>query len=259
MGEELRRRVAQTADEATSRWDVNAPYRYAELVSRNDAAYQRLTELILRLVGERVTELGRASLSVLDIGCGLGFLSRSLADLGHSVVGVDPSEASVKMARGARRSSDAGSLSFYEVSLDDYAAMETGESRFDVLIANMTLHCIAELPAFLATAATLLAPDGVLIATIPNPGSYLQRREDVNLDGCDLTQARRFEIPFRIHGNTPHPAEVFFFHRPLKDYASSISAAGLKISHYEVPPQVGPGKPRDISVFIIRHAAHSTS
>jgi hypothetical protein len=143
-------------------------------------------------------------------------------------------------------------LEFHDLSLDGFASLFRGR-RFDITLANMTLHCVSHLAGFMATAADLTSPGGIFIATIPNPDSYLQSRDDVDLTGTDLTRVQTLEITFRIHGHAPHPARVRYFHRPLSNYESSAVAAGLTIVHYEVPEQVGRGKPRDISVFTARH------
>jgi 2-polyprenyl-3-methyl-5-hydroxy-6-metoxy-1,4-benzoquinol methylase len=243
-------RVSGLEREAAGRWDVNAPYRLAELASGEDTAYHDLTDLIVAYVREHWASRDAKKLRVLDLGCGLGFLARSIASEGHEVIAIDSSDASIKLARDVH-----DQVSFYNTSLEAYARKLNRGEHFDVLVANMTLHCVLELPTFMTLASSLLATDGVFLATIPNPSSYLQRRDDIAVAGRNLMRELTLEVPFRIHAHTPHPAEVFFFHRPLRVYAASIRAAELKVSRYMVPQQLGEGKPQDVALFVLHHRA----
>jgi len=229
-------------------WNVNAPYRLEELSASTDRSYQALTDLIIKRVSAFAVAHHIPRLEILDVGCGIGFLSRSLATAGHQVDGIDPSEASIKLA--ADQSND---VTFHVSTLEEFPRGR----RFDVLVANMTLHCVAKLPAFMEGAAAFLKPTGIFIATIPNPESYLQRRGDVRLDAVDLAQEHRLEIPFRIHDRPSHPAAVYFFHRPLRTYAAAARGAGLMVDWYETPAQIGVGKPQDVAVLVLRR--HSTA
>jgi 2-polyprenyl-3-methyl-5-hydroxy-6-metoxy-1,4-benzoquinol methylase len=242
--------------DSVARWDVNAPHRLAELGLNDDPAYRGLTSIITRYVQRHAATREGRPLSILDVGCGLGFLARSLGSLGHSVVGIDPSEVSIKLARDAS-GRDPGPVVFRQVSLEAYARKV--RRRFDIVVANMTLHCVAELPSFIDAAASVMTDDGVMLATVPNPSSYLQRREDINISGIDFAREQILEIPFRIHDHAPHPADVIFFHRPLRTYAAAIRGAGLKVSEYHIPDQVGNGKPRDVALFVLHHAAQGVS
>src|SRR6516225_4938193 len=59
----------------------------------NDTQSRAWHELISRVAGS-------VPLDVLDVGCGTGFLSLLLAELGHRVTGIDLAEAMLAMARG---------------------------------------------------------------------------------------------------------------------------------------------------------------
>src|SRR5690606_12652005 len=70
--------------------------------------------------------------SVLDIGCGEGWLARALAARGMAVTGVDAVPALVAAAR------QAGSGRFLPMTYADLAAGALAE-RFDALVCNFSL------------------------------------------------------------------------------------------------------------------------
>jgi SAM-dependent methyltransferase len=89
--------------------------------------------------------LPSAPARVLEVGCGRGELARAIAGRGNAVVAIDP-EAPV------------GDL-FQAVSLEEFA----DPGPFDAVVANRTLHHLADLPRALDKVASLLGPQGRLI------------------------------------------------------------------------------------------------
>lgn len=71
----------------------------------------------------------KGSLSILDIGCGAGFLSNYLAEKGHFVTGIDLSEKSLEIAKKKKTGAtyilaNALSLPFQDASFDVISAMD---------------------------------------------------------------------------------------------------------------------------------------
>jgi 2-polyprenyl-3-methyl-5-hydroxy-6-metoxy-1,4-benzoquinol methylase len=99
--------------------------------------------------------------SVLDLGCGCGVpISRTLADLGHDVVGVDISAVQVERAR--RLVPDARFIQA------DAASLSFATASFDVIVC---LYMLIHLPhgeqeALIGNLGTWLKPGGVLLATV---------------------------------------------------------------------------------------------
>src|SRR4051812_28382308 len=104
-----------------------------------------------------------AGLRLLDIGCGGGILSEPLARLGAEVTGVDPSKTNIEVARlHAQRS---GLAIDYRATTAE-ALVAAGE-RFDVVLAMEVVEHVTDMRVFLAAAAALLKPGGLLfVATI---------------------------------------------------------------------------------------------
>jgi SAM-dependent methyltransferase len=85
-------------------------------------------------------------LRILDIGCGAGVLCEPLARLGAAVVGVEPGESNIVMAR--RHAREAGLSIDYRCTTAE-ALADAGE-RFDIVLAMEVVEHVADAPAFLA-------------------------------------------------------------------------------------------------------------
>lgn len=104
-----------------------------------------------------------AGLKVLDIGCGGGILSESIARLGATVTGVDVVEKNIRIA--GLHAAGQGLLIDYRTDTAE-ALAEAGES-FDVLLNMEVVEHVADLPAFMSSCNRLVRPGGVMfIATI---------------------------------------------------------------------------------------------
>jgi len=104
-----------------------------------------------------------AGLRVLDIGCGGGILSEPLARLGASVVGADPSETNIAVAR--RHAAQSGlAIDYRDTSAE--ALVDAGE-LFDVVLAMEVVEHVADLGRFVGLAAAMVKPGGLLfVATL---------------------------------------------------------------------------------------------
>jgi 2-polyprenyl-6-hydroxyphenyl methylase/3-demethylubiquinone-9 3-methyltransferase len=104
-----------------------------------------------------------AGLSMLDIGCGAGILSEPLARLGAAVVGIDPSESNIAVARHHAAQSELA-VDYRATTAEVLAA--AGE-RFDVVLAMEVVEHVADAGLFIELAAELVKPGGLLfVATL---------------------------------------------------------------------------------------------
>lgn len=230
--------------EIARRWDANAFSRAEELAQNGDPSYRALKNLVHASLADHQIPSGE---SILDVGSGLGYLAAELASTGYLVDGIDPSVESIARAE-ALHGHVGGGLAFFQGTLQEYSS-KYKDRKYAALVANMTLHCVADLQGFMSSAAKLLRPDGVLIATIPNPGTYLQSRSDVDVSGIDLRVEQVLEVEFRIRNHSAHPERVLFFHRPIRIYSVAADNAGMPLLESRIPDHVGPGRSRDIAVL----------
>ncbi|MGP8122763.1 MAG: bifunctional 2-polyprenyl-6-hydroxyphenol methylase/3-demethylubiquinol 3-O-methyltransferase UbiG [Xanthobacteraceae bacterium] len=103
-----------------------------------------------------------SGLRMLDIGCGAGLLCEPFARLGAQVVGIDPSETNIAVARLHAAKS---------TLLIDYRCTTVEEmdprERFDVVLAMEVIEHVTDVGAFLDRCAALMKPSGLLaVATL---------------------------------------------------------------------------------------------
>lgn len=102
-------------------------------------------------------------LRFLDIGCGGGLLSEPMARMGAEVVGADPSQTNVEIAR-IHAEQTGVSVDYRAVTAEELAA--AGE-RFDVVLNMEVVEHVADVDLFLTSCAGLVKPGGLMfIATI---------------------------------------------------------------------------------------------
>lgn len=102
-------------------------------------------------------------LTVLDIGCGGGLICEPVARLGASVVGVDPSETNVEVAR--LHAAQSGLSVDYRATTAE--ALDAAGERFDVVLALEVVEHVSDVDLFLTSAARMVKPGGLLfVATI---------------------------------------------------------------------------------------------
>jgi 2-polyprenyl-6-hydroxyphenyl methylase/3-demethylubiquinone-9 3-methyltransferase len=104
-----------------------------------------------------------AGLRILDIGCGGGILCEPLARLGASVVGADPSEENIAVAR--HHAALAGlAIDYRGISVETLA--QAGE-MFDVVLAMEVVEHVTDVGLFLGFAAATVKPGGLMfVATL---------------------------------------------------------------------------------------------
>ncbi len=99
--------------------------------------------------------------SMLDIGCGVGALTRTLAPKFNQVVGIDGSD--IKISK-ARQYNAAHNISYLCTLFEDYVPARL----FDFIVSTNVLEHVHDPVAFLQRLKSWLSPNGLLVMTVPN-------------------------------------------------------------------------------------------
>lgn len=110
---------------------------------------------------------------ILDIGCGGGILSESMANAGAIVTGIDAGEAPLAVAR--LHALESGTEVTYEHITVEQLAERDGADQFDVVTCLEMLEHVPDPASVLRAAATLMKPGGELILSTINrhPKAYV--------------------------------------------------------------------------------------
>jgi 2-polyprenyl-6-hydroxyphenyl methylase / 3-demethylubiquinone-9 3-methyltransferase len=115
---------------------------------------------------------GLAGKQVLDVGCGGGILSESMAVKGAQVTGIDLADKPLQVAK-LHLLESGNKVDYRKVAVEELAQEQPG--RYDVVTCMEMLEHVPEPPSIVAACARLAKPGGhVFFATLNrNPKSFL--------------------------------------------------------------------------------------
>lgn len=118
------------------------------------------------IVRRAVERAGGAAAALLDVGSGRGEMPHAAAKEGlRRVVGLEFSKAMIDYARGRY------GLELVPKTIEEYA--RDGGPPFDIVVLNAVLEHVYDPDAFMAAAARLTRPGGVLYVDIPRDPNLL--------------------------------------------------------------------------------------
>lgn len=179
-------------------------------------------DVLRRVLSERSTVTGRASLDVLDAGGGTGGFAVPLAELGHAVTVVDPSLDS--LAALERRAAEAGVTAHVRAvqgDTEDLLAL-VGEGSVDLVLCHSVLEVVDDpLEALTAVVCALRGGGTVSVLAANRTGAVIHRALAGRFD-----EARRALLgPDGRWGDTD-PAPRRF---TLPDLTRLLEDAGLRV------------------------------
>ena len=206
-------------------WNENAdPWTQAvrekKIESRNLVTDKAVLETIIALKPQ----------TVLDLGCGEGWLSRELSSRGMSVTGVDAVPELVERARelGAGR---------FEVASYEDIARGVLAVNVDLVVANFSLIGKDAVDGVIARVATMLNPGGSLVIQTPHP--VVAGEDDPYMDGW------RPGSWAGCGGSFSKAAAPWYF-RTIGTWVRLLRQSGLYISDIREPMHPATGKPASL-------------
>jgi ubiquinone/menaquinone biosynthesis C-methylase UbiE len=138
--------------EVAAAWDVNAPRWTAEVRAGHDRIHEVFTS---PQFFEFIPDL--SGLQVIDLGCGEGRYTRSLARRGAHLTGVDISPGMLERARQEESREPLG----IRYQLDSSALLQSfAENSFDAAVSTMALMDTPDFPAVARQAFRVIRPGG---------------------------------------------------------------------------------------------------
>lgn len=157
------REVAYYRNLAATWWDRSGPF--WPLHRLNELRTQYLREQLSSLFGRDPKEdTPLEGISMLDVGCGGGILSESMARLGATVHGIDVVEKNIEIARTHAEGS--GLPLRYDAT--STAALSDAGVRYDVVLNMEVVEHVPNVPAFMNECANLVAPGGAMAVSTIN-------------------------------------------------------------------------------------------
>ena len=161
-------------------------------------------------------------LAVLDAGCGAGPLAQWLLDAGARVTAFDGSPAMAALA--ARRLGARADVRVADLN-QPLAFLASGS--FDLVVASLVLHYLADWGPPLGELHRVLRPGGRLVFSTHHP-TFVWR----TFDRPDYFATELIEDEWMM-GGCPH--SVRFYQRPLTAMSHAIAAAGFLIERITEP------------------------
>lgn len=194
-----------------------------------DAEYE---EQILPLIRDQLAGATR----VLDVGCGEGQVGRLAAKLPgvELVVGVDPTEAQVEMARAR-----GGGI---QIGRAGAAALPFLDGAFDAVVACLVFEHIEDVDAAIGEVGRVLEPGGRFLFLLNHP--LLQTPGSGWIDDTILEEQYWRIGPYLVEDDSLEEVEkgvwIPFIHRPLSRYVNALAGAGLLVTQmFEPAPPPG--------------------
>ena len=173
--------------------------------------------------------LSRTPQSVLDIGCGEGWLARQLSAQGIQVLGVDVVPELIEQARTI------GNTQFELLSYEDIGAGRL-QAKFDVAVANFSLIGKESVINLFQAVPALLTPEGTFIVQTIHP--VVGCGEQQYQDGWRVGSWAGFSPDF------VDPAPWYF--RTLESWTRLFVDSGLRLVELREPLHPDTGKPASV-------------
>ncbi|NPE26583.1 class I SAM-dependent methyltransferase [Methanococcoides sp. SA1] len=158
-------------------------------------------------------------LSILDAGCGEGYVSRRLTSQGHKVTGIDISKPLIDYAK------ELATTEIYETC--DVTKMPYADETFDAAVSNFLLVELEKPETAIQEISRVLKPKGKFIFQILNPKLKTLNSGEIGGEEGDYFTTKRYAEKFIVDG-LESPRAAVRYHNPLERYEESLEKSGLK-------------------------------
>ena len=133
-------------------WDINGAYR----------TLHQVNPFRVDFIKQNTSLEGK---SILDLGCGGGILSESLAKSGALVSGIDASKELIEIAKLHSLDSDLN-INYQNITAEEFAG--ENQEKFDILVCMELLEHVPDAGSIIKAASSMLKPGGKLFFSTLN-------------------------------------------------------------------------------------------
>ena len=186
---------------------------YSSMIARQDeSACSFYHDLVVPRLLDYIGDV--ADLTVLDAGCGEGYVSRILANHGAQVVALDISPRLIELARA----NNPKAVMDYQVH-DLSKPLPQYTQFFDLVVSNLVLNDVYDYRSFASTLGAVTKVGGRLVLSMNNPYSAVMREKVTNYFDSGVS--------IQYQGLASVGVKVYFFHRTLEEYITAFRDAGF--------------------------------
>lgn len=174
----------------------------AELYDEKHAFVFKYGENLLEVLDAKQGE------HILDLGCGTGYLTQQIHDLGANVKGTDSSPEMIRQAK----------ITYPDIdfAVEDATSFKVKE-KYDAVFSNAVLHWIKNTDAMMDCVYNSLKPGGRFVAEMGGKGNVQK-----------LIEATKQVL--RNHGYTKQAETQVWYFPSIAEYATKLEAHGFRVT-----------------------------
>ncbi len=171
-----------------------------------------------------------SGMTILDLGCGAGDLSKMLSDAGAKyVLGTDISK---NMINEANKIAVKGKLEFKVMAMEE---IDQIHKKFDMVVSSLAFHYVKDFEKLIKDISNLLKPNGLLVFSQEHPMRVCRVYTNEQSKQIDIDGKRYFLISdYQNMGKRVYNwngTNVEKYHRTMEYIINTLSNSNLNIEH----------------------------
>lgn len=171
-----------------------------------------------------------SGMTILDLGCGAGGLSKMLSDAGAKyVLGTDISK---NMINEANKIAVKGKLEFKVMAMEE---IDQIHKKFDMVVSSLAFHYVKDFEKLIKDISNLLKPNGLLVFSQEHPMRVCrvytnEQSKQVDIDGKHYFLISDYQnMGKRVYNWNGTNVEKY--HRTMEYIINTLSNSNLNIEH----------------------------